>query len=123
MRIRAHGESSEIPKVPDLRRSRPKLRGHGASAKATFRAERRENATWWRAERETLRGLNARNALDLALWRWAADEFRAAVGDFWGAHRRAPPPLPPLPCTDAGGHCWDADAEVSLPIRDLALLQ
>lgn len=116
----AEGDSKP---VPDMRRSRPKLRGSSASAKASFRASRRENATWWRAERATLRELHERNALDLKLWRWAAAEFRATVAESWGHHRRAPPPLPPLPCTDAGSHCWDADDEASLPIVDLAVLQ
>lgn len=107
--------------VPDLRRARPALKGRGAREKAAFRAARRENASWWRAERSVLADIDARNQLDLRLWTWAAGEFRNAVAASWGSHRRPPPPLPPLPCVDAGAHCWSSDAHP--PVRDLAVLQ
>ncbi|KAH8046479.1 prolyl 4-hydroxylase alpha-subunit [Aureococcus anophagefferens] len=99
----------------------PTPRRPAAREKAAFRAARRENASWWRAERSVLADIDARNQLDLRLWTWAAGEFRNAVAASWGSHRRPPPPLPPLPCVDAGAHCWSSDAHP--PVRDLAVLQ
>ena len=65
------------------------------------------NATWWTAAGSALRDLEARNALDIALYEWAADRMRRRLMEHWRVRYPGKNTfLPDLPCSASGARCW-----------------
>lgn len=65
------------------------------------------NATWWTVAGPALRDLEARNALDMELYEWAAERMRRRLLEHWRVRYPGKNPLlPELPCSSSGAKCW-----------------